>query len=175
MTIKKAHWCGFLFTIILGVLFHFVYEWSGENPVAAYFFPINESIWEHLKLLVLPYLLFIIAEYFTYGRMKCSFFLVKAVSLLAGMAVIISFFYTYSGILGKDYFIGDMITFILGVLTAYLLSYWFIQSDLLNTRYAFSAGFLIFIIIICAFFIFTKNPPAIGLFKDPVTGGYGLL
>ena len=41
----------FLVTCALGVLFHFVYDWTGENAVVGLFTPINESTWERLKLL----------------------------------------------------------------------------------------------------------------------------
>ena len=42
---------GAVFTIITGTLLHFVYEWSGESLFVGIFSPINESVWEHLKLL----------------------------------------------------------------------------------------------------------------------------
>ena len=45
---------GFLFTGALGVLLHFLYEWSGGNTLAAAFSAVNESTWEHMKLLFFP-------------------------------------------------------------------------------------------------------------------------
>ena len=45
---------GAVFTIITGTLLHFVYEWSGESLLVGIFSPINESVWEHLKLLFFP-------------------------------------------------------------------------------------------------------------------------
>ena len=32
-------------TMILGTLNHFLYDWSGKNPVIALFTPVNESVW----------------------------------------------------------------------------------------------------------------------------------
>ena len=46
--LKRSIW-GFLFVGVLGVLFHFAYDFLGQTPVAGLFFPINESIWEHLR------------------------------------------------------------------------------------------------------------------------------
>ena len=40
-----------------GTLFHFIYEWSGFHPLAGLFAPVNESTWEHLKMLFFPVLL----------------------------------------------------------------------------------------------------------------------
>ena len=49
---------GFLFTGALGVLPHFLYEWSGGNTLAAAFSAVNESTWEHMKLLFFPMFVF---------------------------------------------------------------------------------------------------------------------
>ena len=48
---------GLLFTAVLGILSHFFYDWSGRTPLAALISPVNESIWEHMKLLFFPALL----------------------------------------------------------------------------------------------------------------------
>ena len=45
---------GIIFVSIVGTLFHFVYEWSGNNILIGLFTPINESIWEHTKLIFFP-------------------------------------------------------------------------------------------------------------------------
>ena len=42
---------GFVFEGALGTLLHFVFDWSGGNVAAALFSAVNESIWEHMKLL----------------------------------------------------------------------------------------------------------------------------
>ena len=60
----------FLFISVLGVLLHFTYEWSGDNPIVALFSAVNESTWEHLKLLFFPMLLLTIIELFS-GCFSC--------------------------------------------------------------------------------------------------------
>lgn len=42
-------------TILAGTILHFLYKWV-PNAVTALFSPINESIWEHVKILFWPYL-----------------------------------------------------------------------------------------------------------------------
>ena len=42
---------GFAFTSLLGTLLHFLYEWTGKSPLVAPFSGVNESTWEHMKLL----------------------------------------------------------------------------------------------------------------------------
>ena len=57
---KRLFWweaAGFLWTCGVGTLLHFVYEWSGENVLVAAFSAVNESTWEHMKLLFFAILL----------------------------------------------------------------------------------------------------------------------
>ena len=51
---KKWELAGLFFAIATGNLLHFVYDWSGESLVAAVISGVNESTWEHMKLLFLP-------------------------------------------------------------------------------------------------------------------------
>ena len=45
---------GFFFTVVFGVLLHFLYEWSYNSVWIAPFSGVNESTWEHMKLLFFP-------------------------------------------------------------------------------------------------------------------------
>ena len=51
---------GFVTTVICGVLLHFLYEWSGESIWVAPISAVNESTWEHMKLLFIPMFIFAI-------------------------------------------------------------------------------------------------------------------
>ena len=44
-----------LVAAFLGTLNHFLYFLSGQSPIVALFCPVNESVWEHLKLLYFPF------------------------------------------------------------------------------------------------------------------------
>ena len=46
----------------MGTLLHFLFDWTGGNAVVALFSAVNESIWEHLKLLFYPMVLFAVAS-----------------------------------------------------------------------------------------------------------------
>lgn len=56
---KKYVVIGFFVVGILGTLFHFVYDWSGQLWLVGLFAPVNESTWEHMKLLFVPMLIYI--------------------------------------------------------------------------------------------------------------------
>ena len=61
---KLRRWeiAGFLLTGIAGPLLHFAYVWSEESRDAAAFSSVNESTWEHMKLLFVPVFLFTLVE-----------------------------------------------------------------------------------------------------------------
>ena len=49
--LKKFTLGGILWTLVIGTLSHFFYQWSGENFLIGLLSPVNETVWEHLKLL----------------------------------------------------------------------------------------------------------------------------
>lgn len=58
--IKNYQIFSILFVFLLGTLLHFTYELSGNNLFIATFSAVNESVWEHLKLIFFPSLLTVI-------------------------------------------------------------------------------------------------------------------
>ena len=85
-----VHWQigGFLFTAVMGTFLHFLFDLSGEQVWAALFSAVNESIWEHMKLLFYPMLAVAIFQYFNIGKDMSGFWCVKLVGILIGLAVI---------------------------------------------------------------------------------------
>ncbi len=166
MNLKNIHIAGFIFTVILGTLLHFSYAFFNFSKIAAPFSAINESTFEHLKLLFWPFTFFAVAEYFIYGKKENSFFFVKLLSVLFGLAVIVTFFYTYTGILGFNVLFLDIFSFILGSFASWYLSYALGENNTKKTP--FQLLFIVIWIVLIYFFIyFTYNPLNIGLFSVP--------
>ena len=92
---------GFIATGLFGTLLHFVYEWTGGNRVIAVFSAVNESTWEHMKLLFIPFLVFTVVEFIVFSEAFRNFFAVKAASILLGLVSIPALFYTLTGMFGK--------------------------------------------------------------------------
>lgn len=175
MSSLKKHIVGAVFTLIAGTILHFAYEWSGRNLIVAMFTPINESVWEHLKLLFTPMLFFSIIEYFTYGKKIANFVPIRVVSIIIGMLVIIVSFYTYSGIIGSNYLAADIGTFVLGTLVAYLVSFRLLKTQCFASQQANLLGWIILVFLIFIVIVFTFAPPHIALFKDSASGTYGIV
>ena len=123
--IKYAMIIGALFVLVTGSLSHFLYGWTGHNTVIGLFTPVNESIWEHMKLLFFPMLLYSLIIIFKFnGEYPC---LISSLcfGILTGTLLIPALFYAYTTVWGKNVFLLDIGTFILSILAAFLLSYRF--------------------------------------------------
>lgn len=168
MKIKTWHIIGTVFTVALGSLLHFAYEWSGFNPLFAVVGSVNESTWEHLKLLYWPYAAFALFELWIYGKNTTGFFTAKALGILAGMAFITAAFYTYTGVAGADFAWLDILLFVLGSAAAYYVSYAFIKCPSAFARRFDFMGFVILLALACMFCLFTFNPPPLGIFAESV-------
>lgn len=163
---------GIIFVIVFGTLLHFVYQWSGNNQIVGLFAPVNESTWEHLKLLLLPMVLFSIVEYFAIGKDYPNFIPAKALGILLGMIAIVVIFYTYTGISGNHYLWADIATFIMGVAIAYAYSWKIINKQPIGTS-AQIIGVLIILLLFLSFAVFSLYPPHTPIFLDPITKSYG--
>ena len=93
---------GFVFTGIAGVLLHFLYDWTNQSIVVAPFSAVNESIWEHMKLLFFPMFVFALLEYKVIGKNYENFWCAKLVGTIMGLLLIPIIYYTYTGALGVN-------------------------------------------------------------------------
>ena len=163
--------------IIIGCLMHFVYEWSGNALIVGIFAPINESVWEHLKLTFWPMLIWWIAGYFILGKNnKISanqWFTSCVVAELVCPLVILCFYYTYTGALGIESLILDIFSLFLGVAVAQCLAL-HVYKYAKFSEYCLYISITILILLAIAFTVFTFAPPYIPLFKDSLTGKYGI-
>ena len=114
---------GILFVLVFGTLSHFVYEWSGNNTFLGLFFPVNESTWEHMKLVFFPMLVYgIFMKQRLQQEYPCILSALPA-GILTGSLLIPVIFYTYSGIIGQNFLPADIAVFIISVLLAFLVIY----------------------------------------------------
>ncbi|SHJ81142.1 DUF6512 family protein [Hespellia stercorisuis] len=164
--LKHAELIGIIFTIVVGSLLHFVFEWSGRNQFVGLFSAVNESTWEHMKLLFFPYMLYAILEYLYIGKDYSNFATAKCIGVICGLALIPVLFYAYTAILGTNYFILDISIFIIAVVVSYMVSYRILVNAALNMN---GICILILVLICISFFRFTFNPPDFFLFLDPAS------
>lgn len=166
---------GFLWAVAAGTALHFVYEWSGGSSVAAAFSGVNESTWEHMKLLFVPVLAFTVVQVCAMGENYPDLLAVRAVSTLTGLALIPVLFYTYTGVLGYDVTCVNIGIFVLAALGLFWLDHALLRRGRLNRRWMQVAGLLVLWGLAFAFVWCTFHPVRLGLWQDPVTGGFGIV
>lgn len=170
--IKRLEIINMFFIGFLGTLFHFVYKWSGENKIIALFAPVNESIFEHLKLLFFPWLFFLVFELILFKEKQII--PSKFLGIFIGMLSVIVLFYTYSGVLG--YFVDfiNILIFFIAVAIQYIVTVLLLKNNKLNSRFSIVFALIMIVVFMIMFFVFTFYPPQIALFKDPSTYTYGI-
>lgn len=161
----------FLFISVLGVLLHFTYEWSGDNPIVALFSAVNESTWEHLKLLFFPMLLLTIIEllFTEKSQLPSNYLFARTIGIISGMAFIVIAFYTLTGVFAKLPDAVNITLYFLGVFLALCIENKINRGNSQNHS-AFAA--IVLLALTIAFFVFSKYPPSIGLFANPVLTGF---
>ena len=92
---------GFALTSLFGTVLHFLYDLLGGAAWVAPFSGVNESTWEHMKLLFWPMFLFAVAESL-FVREREDFWCIKARGTLLGLLLIPVLFYTYNGVIGPS-------------------------------------------------------------------------
>jgi len=156
---------GILFTLITGTISHFIYEWSGNNFLLGFFFPVNESTWEHMKLCFFPMLFY---AFYMNKKLSQDYPCITSALLfgtLSGTFLIPVIFYTYSGILGRNFLFLDIATFAASVLAGFRTAYRLSLSCRANS--CTTCLKLLTAALALCFFIFTYQPPALGIFIRP--------
>lgn len=164
-TLKKYMISGALFVSVLGTILHFAYARSGNSFFLGLFVPINESIWEHTKLLFFPMLFF---SFYASKKLKEDFPCIDSglsFGILLGTFLIPVLFYTYSGALGFSIANFNIATFYISVCLAFFSAYKLTLSCKME-KYETLLSFLL-ILMTFLFIIFTVLPPNISLFIAP--------
>ena len=171
-TLNRWQLAGFIFTSLAGTLLHFLYDWSGGSAIIAPFSGVNESTWEHMKLLYFPMLAFALIQS-RFFRERRDFWCIKLAGILTGLALIPTLFYTLGGIFGGTPDWVNITIFFVSAAIAFLVEARLFKGDGLPCRVPFLTVAVIVLIGIL-FVVFTFMTPQIPLFRDPLSGSYGL-
>lgn len=173
MLSKKRLYFGILAVFLLGSGFHFTYELLGKSVLAAPFFAVNESIWEHMKLLSTSALVWMIVDYnLADSMLRTRFFAARALALPPSLLLMPMIFYFLKYGFGIENLFVDILNFLI-VSAAYQ-----ILAMRFETRPAFArlngAGIAVLALVFLLFAVFTFLPPHLPLFQDVPTGKYGV-
>ncbi len=152
---------------------HFLYDLSGRSVLGALLGSVNESVWEHMKIFSIAYLVWAVAELLWTKPSFKAFVWAKAVGAYSLCVLIAGFFYLYTGLLGRLNLVVDLVLGLVSAFLAHFISYKLTTSGHNHGQFFYTGImllFLMFVMILC----FTYYPPEADLFKDPVTGMLGI-
>ena len=163
----KRNVIAFFIISIAGTLSHFVYEWTGKPYLIGLFFPVNESTWEHLKLLFFPSLIYFAVVYFTLKEKPKNYIPATAVSIFLGMISIVVMFYTYQGVLGRNIDFLNVLIYFIGVIVTLYINQRIIKREMLSSDIANIISLFFLTVMAVLFISFSFNPPSLGIFLPP--------
>ena len=163
---------GFAVTALGGTLLHFLYDWTGGAIWIAPFSGVNESTWEHMKLLFWPMLIYAVIQSIFFRDIRV-FWCVKLRGIMLGLTLIPIIFYTYNGVIGKSPDWVNIAIFFVSAAAAFIL-----ENRLFNTEDLFCRSKKLSIVALSVtallFIIFTFYTPKLGIFRDPISGSFGI-
>ena len=163
---------GFVVTVAFGSVLHFIFSWTDALLLAS-ISAVNESTWEHIKILFFPMLIFACVQSWFFCNEYSGYWWIKCIGILIGTITIPILFYTFTGAFGKTPAWLNVTFFFLAAGIAY-----FVEYLLFSKEFTLSYSWIAFILLIgvaILFITFTFAPPFLPLFQDPISKRYGLI
>lgn len=164
---------GFAVSSLGGTLLHFLYDWTNKSILVAPFSGVNESTFEHMKLLYFPLFIFALFQSRFFKEYE-NFWRIKLIGIITGLILIPVLFYTYNGAFGKSPDWLNITIFFISAALSFLIEFLLFKNGKYKKK-SIKLPFIIICIIGALFIIFTFAPPHMPLFKDPLTHSYGII
>ena len=160
---------------LAGTLLHFLYGLTGKVFAAGLFAPVNESVWEHLKLVLWPMALWWVGGYLWASRRweidAPAWFAATLAAVLTAQVTIVLLFYFYTGAFGVESLGADVLLFFLAVLLGQIVGLRLYQR---GSGVSALVPLALLAALLVLFAVFTLVPPNLPLFTDAVTGTRGV-
>jgi len=172
MSLKKIKILGVFIIFLLSFPLHFLYEWI-PNSIISIFVPVNESIWEHMKLISTSFILFGIIDFILlknntkFNNFLLQLFVVPLIGIISYLLIYIPVY----NIVGENMVVSIILLFIIIILEQ-LLSYYLLSKD--EIRFQNIIGIVGIIIMYIIFGYLTYRPVIDYLFFDEKNDKYGI-
>lgn len=172
MTLKKIKIISIFGMFTLCFLTHFLYNWF-PNVLFSIFFPVNESIWEHMKMMTSSILIWSILEYFIYKKYRInhnnfylSLFLEVSLSIIIFLIIYLPIYHFTGSVFILNIIVLFISLYFINVISYYILCLRPLHKEVLG---------VIGIILLYIFFgLLTYNPPYNYIFFDKLENKYGI-
>lgn len=156
---------------IFGSLAHFTHGWFKKGILLHIFSALNESTWEHMKMLVAPTILVGILQYVFLDKGYINFFNSILILLIIELVTMPLLYETLKKLVKKVPFPITILIFFLSIIFGLTAEYLILTNGVVIFPEVWS--FVLVLLIVSLFGIFSYSPPRSFLFKDPITGRYG--
>ena len=173
MTLKKTRIISTIGIFLLCFLFHFMYDWF-PCYFTTIFFPVNESIWEHMKLLFSAVVFYGIIDYMILEKFKIKYNNFFTNLFVTGITIIPIYLIMFLPIYYK---IGENMIITIGIMLLAIIISQVISYYILKRRDYDKLNIISLILIILSYIIFaylTYYPIKNELFFDIKEEKYGL-
>ena len=173
MNMKKIKIISVFLMFVLSFPAHFMYVWF-PNFITSIFFPVNESVWEHMKIIYTSILMATIIEYFIYKYKNIKYnnlFVSIPITSVLGIIIYLLIYYPLNTILGHSLILSISILFFTYILCAIISYYILSLKKIKNEKYI---GLVLIIISYILFAILTYMPPKLPIFYDTEKNIYGI-
>lgn len=164
---------GTIFIFLIGFIIHNLYEWF-PNTLTSIFAPVNESIFEHIKMIFTSYMIWILIKYFIFKKNNIkenSFVLKELLTTILSIIIFLAIFLPIYNKFGENLPLTLFIYFV-SITISFIINYFFNikkESRILNT-----IGVIGIIVIYIITTYLTYNPIICKFFLDPTNNSYGL-
>lgn len=154
--------------VILGSIWHFLYDILGKNSLITWCAPINESIWEHLKLTLFPTLIVMLILYaLHYIPDQPSIhkvILMISTGICIANLIIVSIYYVLSGGFDRTSMAIDLTAYGIGILAGQFLSAIHLLPLHRIPKWIYAIGYIFLIVLIIITAVFSYNIPDFPIF-----------
>jgi hypothetical protein len=129
MTLKKLAFIGVIFIFLLSFITHNMYNWF-PNFLTSILFPVNESIWEHMKMIFITTLIWGLVEYIILKTKGISYSNIESSIVIPDIFHIIIFLIIYTPIYIKygHNLIVTLVIYFITISLSQLIAYRFLTS-----------------------------------------------
>lgn len=173
MTIKKIKVIGVFIIFGLSILYHFIYEIS-DNILFSFIFPVNESIWEHMKLLFTPFITYSIIEYLMFrNKIKMNNFFISLfiIPLISIITYLIIFLPIYN-LIGENMIVSITLLFLVICLEEFISYKLYTYHKIMYEK---PLGIIGTITLLLMFIYLTYYPFYNYIFMDSKENTYGII
>ena len=172
-TFLRLEIAGPIIVFIVASFLHFIYK-INPNVLTSLFGAVNESIWEHIKIFTIAYLFYGFIE-MIWARPEFKRFIVaKTLGVFVQGMLIPATYYTLKIFTQKPLLIVDLLIGFLSAVVGFVVSYRLYKSEGKIEKYFLTSIMFLFLILM-SLLCFTYFPPQAELFRDVITGEFGVV